>query len=71
MTGDICCYNNNSLIIKLMKYNIIDIEGVGDAYAEKLKGADIKTVDDLLEAGATAKGRKKLAETTEIGRAHV
>lgn len=66
MTGDICCYNNNSLIIKLMKYNIIDIEGVGDAYAEKLKGADIKTVDDLLEAGATAKGRKKLAETTGI-----
>lgn len=66
MTGDICCSNNNSLIIKLMKYNIIDIEGVGDAYAEKLKAADIKTVDDLLEAGATAKGRKKLAETTGI-----
>lgn len=28
-----------------MKYNIIDIEGVGDAYAEKLKAAEIKTVD--------------------------
>ena len=49
-----------------MKYNIIDIEGVGDAYAEKLKAAGIKTVDGLLEAGATAKGRKNLAETTGI-----
>lgn len=49
-----------------MKYNIIDIEGVGDAYAEKLKAAGIKTVDDLLDTGATAKGRKNLAETTGI-----
>lgn len=49
-----------------MKYNIIDIEGVGDAYAEKLKATGIKTVDGLLEAGATAKGRKNLAETTGI-----
>lgn len=49
-----------------MKYNIIDIEGVGDAYAEKLKAAGINTVDDLLEAGAAAKGRKSLAETTGI-----
>lgn len=49
-----------------MKYNIIDIEGVGDAYAEKLKAAGINTVDDLLEAGAAAKGRKSIAETTGI-----
>lgn len=49
-----------------MKYNIIDIEGVGDAYAEKLKAAGIKTVDDLLDTGGTAKGRKNLAETTGI-----
>ena len=49
-----------------MKYNIVDIEGVGDAYAEKLKAAGINTVDDLLEAGASAKGRKSLAETTGI-----
>ena len=51
---------------KIMKYNIIDIEGVGDAYAEKLKAAGIKTVDDLLDTGGTAKGRKNLAETTGI-----
>ena len=58
--------NINSLITKIMKYNIIDIEGVGDAYAEKLKAAGIKTVDDLLDTGGTAKGRKNLAETTGI-----
>lgn len=49
-----------------MKYNIIDIEGVGDSYAEKLKAAGITTVDGLLEAGATAKGRQSIAETTGI-----
>lgn len=61
-----CLININSLITKIMKYNIIDIEGVGDAYAEKLKAAGIKTVDDLLDTGGTAKGRKNLAETTGI-----
>ena len=49
-----------------MKYNIIDIEGVGDSYAEKLKAVGITTVDGLLEAGATAKGRQSIAETTGI-----
>lgn len=49
-----------------MKYNIIDIEGVGDSYAEKLKAAGITTVDGLLEEGATAKGRQSIAETTGI-----
>lgn len=49
-----------------MKYNIIDIEGVGDSYAEKLKAAGITTVDGLLEAGATAKRRQSIAETTGI-----
>ena len=61
-----CLININSLITKIMTYNIIDIEGVGDAYAEKLKAAGIKTVDDLLDTGGTAKGRKNLAETTGI-----
>ena len=49
-----------------MKYNIIDIQGVGEVYAEKLIAAGIVTVDQLLEAGATAKGRKELAEATGI-----
>lgn len=49
-----------------MKYNIIDIEGVGEAYAEKLQAAGINTVDELLERGASPKGRQKLAEETGI-----
>lgn len=45
---------------------IIQIEGVGEAYAEKLIAAGIRTTDALLEAGATPKGRKLLEEKTGI-----
>lgn len=43
---------------------ISEIEGIGPAYAEKLANAGIKTVNGLLKAGATKKGRKALAEST-------
>jgi predicted flap endonuclease-1-like 5' DNA nuclease len=46
---------------------IIDVEGIGPKYAEKLKGAGIKTTDKLLKVGATPKGRKELGEKTGIG----
>lgn len=49
-----------------MDYKIIDIEGVGDAYASKLKAAGIDKVSQLLEVGANSKGRKNLAEATGI-----
>ena len=49
-----------------MSYKIIDIEGVGEVYAEKLTAAGIKNVEDLLEKCAAPKGRKELAEATEI-----
>lgn len=49
-----------------MVYKIIDIQGVGDVYAQKLIAAGINTVDDLLEKGKTAKGRKELEAATEI-----
>ena len=49
-----------------MAYKIIDIEGVGEVYAEKLIAAGIITVNDLLEKCATPKGRAALAEATEI-----
>ena len=49
-----------------MAYKIIDIEGVGDVYAEKLIAAGIEKVEDLLEKCATPAGRKALAEATEI-----
>ena len=49
-----------------MDYKIIDVEGIGPVYAEKLQAAGIKTSGDLLEKGKTAKGRKELAEATGI-----
>ena len=32
-----------------MSYKIIDIEGIGDVYAEKMTAAGINTVEQLLE----------------------
>lgn len=49
-----------------MAYKISEIEGVGDVYAQKLNDAGIKTVDHLLEACASAKGRKEMEEKTGI-----
>ena len=49
-----------------MAYKIIDIEGVGDVYAEKLIAAGIEKVEDLLEKCAKPSGRKALAEETGI-----
>lgn len=49
-----------------MDYKIIDIEGIGPVYAEKLEAAGINKVSDLLEKGKTPKGRKDLAEETGI-----
>lgn len=43
------------------------IEGIGDVYATKLKGAGIQTTEALLEACKTPQGRKALAEKTGIG----
>jgi small subunit ribosomal protein S1 len=51
---------------KVSKTSIEQIEGIGDAYKQKLEDAGIKTVEELLEAGATKKGRTELAEKTEI-----
>ena len=49
-----------------MDYKIIDIEGIGDVYAEKLQAAGINKVNELLEKCAAPKGRKELAEATGI-----
>jgi predicted flap endonuclease-1-like 5' DNA nuclease len=45
---------------------ITDLEGIGPIYAEKLNSIGIKTTSDLLESGATPRGRKELAEKTDI-----
>lgn len=49
-----------------MSYKIIEIEGIGDAYARKLEDAGVKTTDDLLKRATTPKGREALAEETGI-----
>ena len=46
--------------------SIVDVEGIGPAYAEKLKEKGIATTDALLEACATAKGREDMAAATGI-----
>jgi predicted flap endonuclease-1-like 5' DNA nuclease len=46
--------------------NLIDIEGIGPAYADKLAAAGLKTTDDLLKAAATPKGRQDLEAGTGI-----
>ena len=49
-----------------MIYKIIDIQGIGPVYAEKLVGIGIETVDQLLEKGADAKGRQAIEDATGI-----
>ncbi len=45
---------------------IIDVEGIGKKYAEKLSKIGVKTTDALLKAGATPKGRKELETKSGI-----
>ncbi len=45
---------------------VVDIEGVGPAYAAKLEAAGVKDTDVLLKMGATPKGRQELAEKSGI-----
>ncbi len=47
------------------------IEGIGAAYAERLRAAGIATVEGLLRAGATPEGRKALVEKTGISHEHI
>lgn len=49
-----------------MSYSIIEIEGIGPAYAEKLGAVGIKTTEALLERAKDPKGRKSLAGETDI-----
>lgn len=49
-----------------MAYKIIDIEGIGPVYAEKLIAAGIDTAAKLLDKCAAPAGRKALEEETGI-----
>ena len=46
--------------------DVIEVEGIGEVYAQKLKKAGIATTDALLEAGATPAGRQKIAQKSGI-----
>ena len=48
------------------KVDIETIEGIGPTYAAKLKAIGILTVADLLESGASRKGREDLVEKTGV-----
>ena len=45
---------------------IVDIEGIGDVYAGKLKGAGVTTVEALLDKGANPQGREALEQATGV-----
>lgn len=46
--------------------SIVDIEGIGPVYREKLIAYGIKTVEGLLKAGASPQGREAVADGTGI-----
>jgi ribosomal protein L31 len=48
------------------KRSLIDIEGIGEVYARKLKDAGIPTPEALLQKGSTPKGRQEIAEKSGI-----
>jgi predicted flap endonuclease-1-like 5' DNA nuclease len=47
--------------------NLLEVEGIGEKYAKKLDGIGIKTVEALLTAGKTPKGRKEIADKSGVG----
>jgi predicted flap endonuclease-1-like 5' DNA nuclease len=49
--------------------NVVDVEGIGPTYAAQLESAGVRTTDDLLERGASPKGRADLEAATGIAHA--
>jgi len=52
--------------MKMATYKIADIEGIGNVNAGKLKKAGIRTVNNLLQKGATRQGRKHIADISGL-----
>ena len=46
--------------------DVIDVEGIGEVYAQKLKDAGIATTEALLEQGSSRDGRRSIAEKSGI-----
>jgi predicted flap endonuclease-1-like 5' DNA nuclease len=51
--------------------DVIEVEGIGEVYAKKLKDVGISTSEALLEKGATPAGREKIAKDTGISHARI
>jgi predicted flap endonuclease-1-like 5' DNA nuclease len=49
-----------------MMTKLIKIEGIGGVYEKKLNAVGLFSLQDLLEKGATPKGRKEIADKTGI-----
>ncbi|HEY3340869.1 MAG TPA: DUF4332 domain-containing protein [Anaerolineae bacterium] len=45
---------------------LVDIEGVGESYAEKLKTAGVRSIEGLLKKGCTPQGRQKISEQSAV-----
>lgn len=45
---------------------LIEVEGIGEKFAGKLKAAGIGTIESLLDKGCTPQGRKAIAEASGI-----
>lgn len=50
---------------------LVDVEGIGPKYTEKLKKAGIRSTNELLKKGATLSGRKEIESKSGIGHALV
>jgi predicted flap endonuclease-1-like 5' DNA nuclease len=49
-----------------MAKKVVEIEGIGPVFAEKLNKAGVVTIEGLLDRGASKTGRKKIAEESGI-----
>ncbi len=49
-----------------MAKKVVEIEGIGPVFAEKLNKAGVATIEGLLDMGASRTGRKKIADESGI-----
>lgn len=45
---------------------LVDIEGIGQTYASKLKSAGVRSLENLLKQGHNKKGRQSIAKTSSV-----
>ena len=50
---------------------LIEVEGIGDVFAGKLHAAGLDTLEELLESGATPKGREIIAVKAGIDQGRI